>query len=735
MFWTTLVCALVASLLGLLIAAHMASHPVARRIDILASIGSTRIAHQIQDPALVQSTLEELVASDGLIGARVTYTSGQDIAVGEIGGDGDPVTASVPFGSGVNGTAEPLGKLTLYGPAQPDGGQSLLLPLLIVLGILACLLTGCLAFYALLNRSVLRPLGEMAQGLKATDPSRHDLAIRFSESAQTHMTDPLREITASLETIGRRLSNSDPAPDQKQHHLVRTVAIAQLGYATLDIEKNRFISCDATFATLLDRKVDDVLEANTIETLRSDLILDFDETESSARCEALSRGKSVDETYRIIRHNGEIRYIRVLMNPVPRPGQEPQIVELVGQDVTEQRLAELRANQADRISTIGNLTGGVAHDFNNLLAIISGNIELAALAHAPKERLEYIDNALAAVARGAALTQQLLAFARNQPLSPKIIGARKLVTDMLPAIRAALGPRIRIVEPDGPDNWMINADAAKLEACLMNIVGNAADAMPQGGTLTISLTNRDIDSFQSRQMPGAEPGEYVCIELADTGTGMSRAVAAKAFDPFFTTKNVGKGTGMGLSMVLGFAQQSGGFTSLHTVQGRGTAVRVFLPRANSTNVPDTSDAVATEATSDLLKGCHVLLVEDEDQLRLLYATKLESFGCKVTQASTGEKTMELARTMDPPDIILSDIILPGAMNGIDTADALVKYFPDATVVFISGFSQNAAVHNGMLAMGRILLQKPFTRAKLAATLFDAISQRATHGKMPKGPNE
>lgn len=145
--------------------------------------------------------------------------------------------------------------------------------------------------------------------------------------------------------------------------------------------------------------------------------------------------------------------------------------------------------------------------------------------------------------------------------------------------------------------------------------------------------------------------------------------------------------------------------------------------------------MATEAPSDLLKGCHVLLIEDEDQLRLLYATKLRSFGCKVTQASTGEKTLELARTMDPPDIILSDIILPGAMNGIDTADALVKYFPDATVIFISGFSQNAAVHNGMLAMGRMLLQKPFTRAKLAATLFDAISQRTTHGNLPEGPND
>lgn len=382
--------------------------------------------------------------------------------------------------------------------------------------------------------------------------------------------------------------------------------------------------------------MDDVLNSESIETLRSDLVLDFDETESAARREAIIPGKSVDETYRIIRHSGEIRYIRVLMNPVSRPGQDPQIVELVGQDVTEQRLAELRANQADRISTIGNLTGGVAHDFNNLLAIISGNIELAALAHAPKERLEYIDNALTAVARGAALTQQLLAFARNQPLSPKIIGAKKLVTDMLPAIRAALGPKIQIVEPDGPENWMINADAAKLETCLMNIVGNAADAMPQGGTLTISLSNRDIDSFQARQMPGSEPGEYVCIELADTGTGMSRAVAAKALIPSLPPRMSARAPVWGCRWCWALRSNRGVHVLAH---GAGTrhGCADLLPRANSTVVPDTSDAMATEAPSDLLKGCHVLLIEDEDQLRLLYATKLRSFGCKVTQASTGEK--------------------------------------------------------------------------------------------------
>tara|TARA_R110000744_G_scaffold4918_1_gene17453 strand:+ start:130 stop:2334 length:2205 start_codon:yes stop_codon:yes gene_type:complete len=734
MFWPVLVCAVAASILGLLISVNMASHDHAKQIDVLARVGGAQISTQMQNPARVQATLEGLVASDDLVGARVTRPGGADIVTGQVDGENLAVVASLPLGRSVNDSVETLGTLTLYGVLNTDRIHTLFVPLLIVWGTITCLLLIMLALYFFLNRSVLRPLAEIGQGLSSA-AAQPDFVVRFSKSSQTHMIEPLRDVASALDALRNRLSTLEGGAQQQQNRAARTIEIAQLGYAKLDLDQRRFTECDPTYAAMLDREVHEVLHSDTLPTLVSKQLVDFDEAENQIRREAIRQGKTLDETHRIIRRNGDIRYIRVILRPVPVKGTYGSVVELVGQDITDLRLNEIRAAQTDRISTIGNLTGGIAHDFNNLLAIVSGNIELAALATSKNEQAEYIDNALAAVARGASLTQQLLAFARNQPLSPKIIGAQKLVTDMLPRMRSALGARVSIAIQDAPDLWPIHADAAKLDACLMNLVSNAADAMPDGGTLTISLANREIDAFQARQMAGAEPGEYVCIELADTGIGMSRAVAAKAFDPFFTTKNIGKGTGMGLSMVQGFAQQSGGFTALHTIHGQGTAVRVFMPRADSGTASKASGLDQTAANSARLKGCHVLLIEDEDQLRMLYTTKLEAFGCKVTQAATGEKALELARSMTAPQIILSDIIMPGGMNGVETVDALAKYFPDATVVFISGFSQNAAMHNGLLSIGRVLLQKPFTRAKLEATLIDAISSKTTHGKMPEGPND
>lgn len=735
MFWPVLLCALVASILGLLFSVNLASHDHSKQINILARAGGAQISSQIPDLALVQATLEGLVASDDLAGARVTTLVGAEIVAGRTDAENLPVVASVPLGRAYKNRFEDLGTLTLYGTLNTDHGHTLFVPLLIVWGTITCLLLITLALYFFLSRSVLRPLAEIGQGLSDAAATPPDFAVRFSKSSQIHMIEPLRDIAAALDAMHTKLSLQHQSSEQQQNRMARTIEIAQLGYARLDLDQRRFTECDPNYAALLDREVHEVLQPDTIAAFESKQLLDFDEFESLARRNAIRQGQPLDETYRVIRRNGDIRYFRAIMRPVFENGRYGPVVELVGQDITDLRLNEIRATQADRISTIGNLTGGIAHDFNNLLAIISGNIELAALATSKDEQAEYTDNALAAVARGASLTQQLLAFARNQPLSPKTIGVQKLVTDMLPRMRTALGARVKIAIQDDPDLWPIHADATKLEACLMNLVMNAADAMPDDGTLTITLANRQIDAFQARQMAGAEPGEYVCIELADTGIGMTRAVAAKAFDPFFTTKNVGKGTGMGLPTVQGFAQQSGGFTALHTIRGRGTAVRVFMPRADSGTASKTSASDQMAANGSLLKGCHVLLIEDEDQLRMLYTTKLEALGCKVTQAATGEMALELARSMNAPQIILSDIIMPGGMSGVETVEALAKYFPDAAVVFISGFSQNAVIHNGMLSVGGVLLQKPFTRAKLEATLIGAISSKTTHGNMPEGPND
>ncbi len=645
-----------------------------------------------------------------------------------------PAMASATLGGTSGSIYRPLSALTFYGSVETIRYNSLLRALVILCIAGLCIVAVSLMLIVILNRSILRPLTEIDQWVRDFDPSKPGAAPRFSAATQRYMIAPLRHVVEATETLRARIVQSDKRTDQQQRELTRAVNIAGLGYASYDTEQQRFTGCDAAFAKMLDLSVDEVLSADGVALARSDLLQNFDEKRSAERHAALARGETVTETYRVMWRSGKIRFVRTILEPVARTDGGPPTLELVAQDVTEMHLAEQRVNQAEHMSTIGNLTGGVAHDFNNLLAIISGNIELTALSQSDAERSEYTENALAAVARGAALTRQLLAFARNQPLSPTEIDPHTLLNTMLPMMRKSTGPKIAIKIPAESNSWTLRADAAQLEASLLNLAINAADAMPDGGILTVTIGNREIDAFQARQVQGCEPGQYVSIEIADTGEGMSPAVAAKAFDPFFTTKTVGKGTGMGLPMVLGFAQQSGGFATLNSVQGRGTAVRICLPKAQAektaTAPEETSPPIAVPV-QEALRDCHVFLIEDEDQLRVLYASQLEAMGCRVTQAASAAHALETAKKIDPPHIILSDIVLPGGSNGVDVAETLVQFFPDAKVIFVSGFSEDAVLNNGMLAVGGVLLQKPFSRAKLEATLIHAI----THEKSPEDSSE
>ncbi|MCR8826026.1 hybrid sensor histidine kinase/response regulator [Pseudosulfitobacter koreensis] len=698
-------------------------------IDTLAQISSVHISQQAerQDLDTIQKVLNQLVASDDLVGARVSGLSPDDMIAGLSDDIALPVMASAALGHTVNGTYQPLGMLTLYGSLGSARQDSMLRAFFILCIAGLCTVLIALMIIVMLSRSVMRPLTEIDQWLRDLDPSRPDAAARFSTTSQRHMIAPLRHVVDAIESLRARITQSDQLTRQQQKELTRAVDIARLGYASYDVTQRRFTGCDAAFAEMLGLSVDEILTADGFDLARSDLLLDFDEESSAERHAALARGETVTATYRIMLRSGKIRIVRAIIEPVPGPDDSPPMLELVAQDVTEMHLAEQRANQAEHMSTLGNLTGGVAHDFNNLLAIISGNIELTELSQSEAERAEYIDNALSAVARGAALTQQLLAFARNQPLSPAEIDPHSFLTSVLPRLRKAVGAAITIKVPVETGGWTLHADATQLEASLVNLALNAADAMPEGGILTITIDNREIDRFQARQIPGSEPGEYVSIEVADTGEGMSPAVAAKAFDPFFTTKSVGRGTGMGLAMVLGFAQQSGGFATLNTIEGRGTAVRICLPRAQvqatfGISPGETGPEGCTRGRA-ALKDRHVLLIEDEDQLRILYAGQLEAMGCRVTQTTSAVHALVTARKIDPPDIILSDIVLPGGSNGIELAETLVQFFPDAKVIFVSGFSENAMLNNGMLAAGGVLLQKPFGRSKLETTLVNAILQQ------------
>lgn len=371
--------------------------------------------------------------------------------------------------------------------------------------------------------------------------------------------------------------------------------------------------------------------------------------------------------------------------------------------------------QAQKLDAIGKLTGGVAHDFNNLLAVISGNIELTLLTlESPSER-SYLEVALSAVTSGATLTQQLLSFARKQPLSPEAFDAAKAIKQSSALLRTSVGDAIDLeIIADG-GLWNAFADPEKLKTTLINLVVNGRDAMPNGGALTIEISNTRLDRDYANHNIEINEGQYVCITVTDSGQGMSDDTIQRALEPFFTTKGVGKGTGLGLPMAFGFAKQSGGHLKIYSEIGKGTSVKLYLPRARTG-----SEAKRPDRPTPLrakFKGMTVLIVEDNTDLRKTYEAMLDRMGCQVHSAADGPSAIALAQNLPEVDLILSDVVLPGGMDGNQVARRLAEFYPKAAVIFMSGFTENSITHNGRLDEGVTLLQKPFTANDLAAAIL------------------
>lgn len=378
--------------------------------------------------------------------------------------------------------------------------------------------------------------------------------------------------------------------------------------------------------------------------------------------------------------------------------------------------------RSERLRAVGQLTGGVAHDFNNLLTVILGNSELL------RERLAG-DRELSALAaltqtaaeRGAELTRQLLAFSRRQVLDPHVVDVGERLLAMEPMLRRTL-PRnidLRLERTDG--SLAARIDPVQLDVAILNLAINSRDAMPEGGCLTIETGPAIVDEGE---LPGAEPvdaGSYIAVTVSDTGTGMPPEVAAKAFEPFFTTKEPGKGSGLGLSMVYGFVRQSGGHVRIYSEPGRGTAIRLYLPAADC---PPT-DTGADADRSPLERGHErILLVEDDDLVRGHVRTQLESLGYRVVEAANGRQAIALLERDSEFDLLFTDLIMPGGLDGRQLADELARRWPSLRVLFTSGFPQHAAGHQGLLEPGMLLLHKPYRRAELAASLREALLRPA-----------
>jgi signal transduction histidine kinase/CheY-like chemotaxis protein len=392
------------------------------------------------------------------------------------------------------------------------------------------------------------------------------------------------------------------------------------------------------------------------------------------------------------------------------------------QEILRRQSVEATLRQAQKMEAIGQLTGGIAHDFNNLLTVIMGNIERL------QRRLPLEDEGLRRLAaaalgganRAATLTQRLLAFSRQQPLEPTSIELNRLVGEMSELLHRTLGERITIETVLAAGLWRAFADAHQLENALLNLVLNARDAMPAGGTLTIESANVYLDDDYAAQNSEVQPGQYVLLAVSDTGTGMAAETAAKAFEPFFTTKDIGKGSGLGLSMVYGFAKQSQGQVKIDSEIGQGTTVKLYLPRAPAQVDRPEAAAAPVEAAAETA-GATILVVEDDDAVRDHTAEILGELGYRVLQAPDAETALRLIDQQTAIALLFTDVGLPGVLNGRSLAEEARRRRPGLKVLFTTGYSRNAIDHNGVLDQGVNLVVKPFTFDALAAKIASVLA--------------
>ena len=528
-------------------------------------------------------------------------------------------------------------------------------------------------------------------------PSQEGLAVYFRDVSDTHrQQEEMRQSRERFENVARVTTDAIWDWDLSSDLVWWNDSIETLfGYSVDEVEKD-----SRSWTSHIHPEDKDVVLSSIHQAIEG----------HGSEWEHEYRFQRKDGTYAFVSDRGFI--IR---------DSEGKAVRIVGgmEDVTESRLMQERLGQSQRLEAIGQLTGGVAHDFNNLLTVIQGNSEL--LAESLKD-----DSALFplirmtnnAAERAAQLTKHLLAFARRQALEPEPVDIKKLVRSMEELLRRTLMENIHIEMVHGGGLWSAMVDAAQLENAILNLALNARDAMPEGGRLTIETSNAYLDQNYASQSIDVNPGQYVLIAISDTGTGIPESMLGHVFDPFFTTKEAGKGTGLGLSMVYGFVKQSQGHIRVYSEQRQGTTVRMYLPKA-------AEEAVTVQKPTVQLTGGNelVLLVEDDELVRLYAEHLLADLGYSVLSASDGAEALEILEHNDGIVLLFTDIIMPGGMNGRQLADRALELRPQLKVLFTSGYTENAVVHHGRLDPGVQLISKPYLRQELASKLRAVLEDK------------
>jgi two-component system, cell cycle sensor histidine kinase and response regulator CckA len=539
--------------------------------------------------------------------------------------------------------------------------------------------------------------------------------VRFEEKEKGILTFVSQQLASAIDH--KRNEEALRRSEARYRSLIQSAAYG-IYCCSLD---GKFLDANPALIAMLGyESIDDILMLDP----KRDVFVDSNELASVMRSfQDGSRLNNVEVQWK--RKDGRSITVRLNGRLFKHPHEAADVLEIIAEDVTEQRVLENQFRQAQKMEAVGRLAGGVAHDFNNLLTVISGYSEVLlerTEAHNPLyPKIQAIHQA---TERASSVTRQLLAFSRKQMLELKVVDINAIVTELERLLRPLIGENIELETKLARNLARTRADAGQIEQVIMNLVVNSKDAMPEGGKITIQTENANLHKEElSCEHPYMQPGSYVVLSVSDNGHGMDKETQARIFEPFFTTKEKGKGTGLGLSTVYGIVKQSGGYILVDSQSSQGSTFRIYLPKVEQSQ-PDL-DRVEVKQTKKRASET-VLLVEDEESVRQLVRELLEAQGYKILEAPDGDEALRIASTYADIDLLITDVVMPG-MSGRELSVRLCASHPHTKLLYLSGYTEDAIVHEGVLDPGTAFLQKPFTLQTLSRKVREVLGGEPSLG--------
>ncbi|WP_093914873.1 PAS domain-containing hybrid sensor histidine kinase/response regulator [Sulfitobacter marinus] len=552
--------------------------------------------------------------------------------------------------------------------------------------------------------------------------------LTFYVISPTRFSEYLKQNVFNWGTLLRSSSDIIKSIAQKDEQLSRTnsriahsAELAGLGYGVSNRKTGKIVDCDVAYAKMHGLKVDDILSLDIDEGMIGKIVHPDDRQKAKVYRNTVFGMQPAISELRYVMPDGDVRTLRKIFSPIDVSDEDGDLYEVVSQDITDTTRLQEQLFKSQKMDAIGNLTGGVAHDFNNLLAVILGNLELLQDEITDADQKELLKNSITSTLRGAELTRNMLSFARKAQLEPTTVDLNGLIRNMKNWIGRTLPSNIDVKTSFLEELWETEVDASSAEAGILNLILNARDAMPDGGQLTIETMNVIVDDdYVELYDEEVDPGQYVLVAISDTGEGISTENLKHVFEPFFTTKPVGSGSGLGLSMIEGFMTQSKGMVRVYSELGVGTTFKLYF-RASEVAKVDVQTPQDPVFQVNAESSPTILLVEDNVDVLTAIRTTLTKLGYRVIQATSGDAAFKIFTSEPKIDLLLTDIVMPGELQGTTLAKALRKLRPDLPVVFMSGYASEATVHGNGLRPEDIRLMKPVRREDLVRAVNKGLS--------------